>query len=133
MRGGPGQGRRSGFTPARTSDAPWDARRPGAGPPVRLHTGHRFARGHPSGPGSRRTVEAPACRHRALSLVAGHAGRGTARDRVLFGTSTWVCPGPTGPPADEPGALPPPADVVTARLSGNAAALVARAAGTRGA
>ncbi|MER6641795.1 hypothetical protein [Streptomyces anulatus] len=50
--------------------------------------------------------------------------------RVVFGTSTWVNPGPTGPPADEPAALPLPADVVAAWLSGNAEALVARAAGT---
>ncbi|MEU8439391.1 amidohydrolase family protein [Streptomyces microflavus] len=151
----------------------WDAAA-AAGLPVWLHTGHHFARSHPSGLGSWRTVEALAGRHRELLLVAGHAGwpdvqemlltaarhpgvflefsshrprhmpkpgsgwepllhhaRGMARDRVLFGTSTWVNPGPTGSLADELAALALPAEVVTAWLSGNAEALAARAAGTR--
>ncbi|MGW2088262.1 amidohydrolase family protein [Streptomyces sp. NPDC001880] len=58
-----------------------------------------------------------------------HHARGMARGRVLFGTSTWVNPGPTGPLADELAALPLPDDVVSAWLSGNAEALVARSAG----
>lgn len=162
-----------GTDPADPRFAPvWDAAAE-ARLPVWLHTGHHFARSHPSGLGSWRTVETLAGRHRALLLVAGHAGwpdvqemlltaarhpgvflefsshrprhmskpgsgwepllhhaRGMARDRVMFGTSTWVNPGPTGPLADELAALPLPADVVAAWLSGNAEALVARAAGT---
>ncbi|NED19157.1 amidohydrolase family protein [Streptomyces sp. SID9913] len=161
-----------GTDPADPRFAPvWDAAA-SARLPVWLHTGHHFARSHPSGLGSWRTVEALAGRHRELLLVAGHAGwpdvretlltaarhpgvylefsshrprhmpkpgsgwepllhhaRGLARDRVLFGTSTWVNPGPTGPLADELTALGLPDDVVTAWLAGNAGALVARSAG----
>ncbi|MDW4914832.1 amidohydrolase family protein [Streptomyces californicus] len=163
-----------GTDPADPRFAPvWDAAAT-AGLPVWLHTGHHFARSHPSGLGSWRTVEALAARHRELLLVAGHAGwpdvretlltaarhpgvhlefsshrprhmagpgsgwepllhhaRGLARDRVMFGTSTWVNPGPTGPLANELAELPLPEDVVTAWLSGNAEALVARSAGKR--
>ncbi|MEI7030374.1 amidohydrolase family protein [Streptomyces pratensis] len=56
-----------------------------------------------------------------------HHARGPARDRVLFGTSTWVNPHPTRALADEVAELPLPADVRAAWLSGNAAALAARA------
>ncbi|MGW1296354.1 amidohydrolase family protein [Streptomyces sp. NPDC002533] len=159
-----------GTDPADPRFAPvWDAAA-GARLPVWLHTGHHFARSHPSGLGSWRTVETLAARHRELLLVAGHAGwpdvqetlltaarhpgvhlefsshrprhmpkpgsgwepllhhaRGLARDRVLFGTSTWVNPAPTAALADELAGLALPAEVTTAWLSGNAEALMARA------
>ncbi|MFI9629054.1 amidohydrolase family protein [Streptomyces sp. NPDC052042] len=137
--------------------------------PVWLHTGHHFARRHPSGLDSWRTVETLAGRHRTLLLVAGHAGwpdvqemlltaarhpgvylefsshrprtmakpgsgwepllhhaRGLARDKVLFGTSTWVNPLPTATLAGELSALPLPPEITTAWLSGNARTLLAR-------
>ncbi|MFD3973211.1 hypothetical protein [Streptomyces cyaneofuscatus] len=46
-------------------------------------TGHHFARSHPSGPDSWRTVEALAGRHRELLLVAGHAGWPDVREMLL--------------------------------------------------